>query len=294
MKKRIKQLMLHLLKKHALSRMPLSSELAKLGNYYHEYYYNVNHNPIENGEYWLLNMAAAQEADIIDVGAFIGEYSNYFLTHARQGRVIAVEPSIESYAALCSNLRSYICEANCAASRLLLFNCAASENDTDLEYFYSSTHPNGSTLNHAFANQPEFTSSNEFILRLVQAKSLDSIILASGLQMEAVALLKIDAEGHENAVLRGACNVLKTVGIVQIEYGMHNLSKRWLLKDIYCEYSSRFHIGRLYPSSIVISKDYDPKWEDFKGRNLVMLNKSSDAHPFAKSMLARKDSVFWL
>jgi FkbM family methyltransferase len=293
MKKSLKRLALNLIKKHALYRMPLSSELANISSYYQDYYANVNHNPIENGEYWLLDLVASQDGDIIDVGAFIGEYSKYFLARSHSGCVIAVEPSIESYSTLCDNLRAFMQDTSRQSPRLLPINCAASSQDGDLEYFYSSEHPNGSTLNHAFATQPEFVKKSEFSLRIAQARSLDNIITNSGLQLEAIALLKIDAEGHEVDVLKGACNLLKTVGIVQIEYGMHNLYKRWLLQDVYRELGSRFHIGRLYPKSILISSEYNPDWEDFKGRNLVLINKSQNAHPCAEFLLRNTNAICW-
>jgi FkbM family methyltransferase len=138
---------------------------------------------------------------VIDVGANIGTLS---VTAARavgpSGRVIAVEPHPASYRALCDNIRlnrvGYVTALNCALG-------AASAV--------------GSLSNSRADDQNRISLDGTVRIRI---DTLADLIGPEG----EVALLKVDVEGYELEVLRGAGNRLSRVRVIQFEYDEAHLS----------------------------------------------------------------------
>ena len=84
-----------------------------------------------------------------------------------------------------------------------------------------------------------------------------------------VALLKIDVEGAEMEVLEGFGHALQNVRCIQFEYGVPNISSRYLLKDLYCFLVEKgFEIGVVYPSGVRFS-NWHPRMERFLGNNYI-------------------------
>ena len=77
-----------------------------------------------------------------------------------------------------------------------------------------------------------------------------------------------------------------------MEYGHFNLLNDFPLKKIYKEYGKNFYIGRIsnIKPYIKISEKYNFHWDDFKGRNLVFINKDKKTHKTADLLL--KYSIF--
>ncbi len=138
-------------------------------------------------EYAILPNLIAAGDWVIDVGANVGHYTKRFseLVGAT-GRVIAFEPVPETFALLAANLQA-LSKAN-----VTLINAAASDKtdlvgmsvpafDTGLRNFY----------------QAHLSSSPDSGLRVLTL-SLRNLDINN-----KIALIKIDAEGHEAGVLRG-------------------------------------------------------------------------------------------
>jgi FkbM family methyltransferase len=85
-------------------------------------------------------------------------------------------------------------------------------------------------------------------------------------------ILKLDVEGHEVAVLRGAKQVLTSPGapaMIQIEYGDTYLPSHNTLKDVYeAVEAGGYHIGRLYPNHVDF-KPYEYQDDNFRMGNLI-------------------------
>jgi hypothetical protein len=88
----------------------------------------------------------------------------------------------------------------------------------------------------------------------------------------AIALVKIDTEGHDLAVLRGARDLLRgqRIGVVQFEYNCRWIYARSFLRDAFellepCGY----RIGKLTPRGIEFYPGWDPDLETFVEGNYV-------------------------
>jgi hypothetical protein len=68
---------------------------------------------------------------------------------------------------------------------------------------------------------------------VVRAETVDSVLASEGIGH--LTLLKIDAEGHEYAILRGASRALATgsIDVVQFEFNEMNVISRIFVRDFY-------------------------------------------------------------
>lgn len=129
----------------------------------------------------------------IDAGANIGLFA---VSAARkvgaEGRVVAIEPSPTVFRYLQRNVESNLLD-NVTAMRV-----AASDENREAAPFYAAPmdHFGMGALAPQFHHEP----------CVVKTRTLDDILTAS--KLRRVAVLKVDVEGHEAAVFRGAKELL--------------------------------------------------------------------------------------
>lgn len=132
---------------------------------------------------------------VVDVGANVGHYTHRFARLVGdRGRVIAFEPQPQSFELLTANLQAG------GLSNVTLFNAAASER-TALVHMTVPTFETG-LKNYYMArlSEDESNGAGTHVLSI----AIDALDLP-----QRVALIKIDAEGHEMAVLRGMQKLLR-------------------------------------------------------------------------------------
>lgn len=136
---------------------------------------------------------------VIDVGANFGLYTR-FLSEAvgENGNVYAFEPTFDMYRVLRNNAETL------PLLNTQVFQMACSESVAELN-FYIPRRPDGS-LNYYEASVEKETITGDFTVCRVPSTSLDRFAAAH--VMGEVSFLKIDVEGHEIAVLKGAREIL--------------------------------------------------------------------------------------
>lgn len=119
----------------------------------------------------------------IDVGANVGQYARRFAELVGpQGTVFAVEPMRETFRLLTSNVGDL--------PNIVLLNLAASDIPQDARMELPRF---GSGLSNYY--RASISSQGTYPVRAIPLDSL---------QLQKVSLIKIDAEGHDLAVLKGA------------------------------------------------------------------------------------------
>jgi len=143
----------------------------------------------------LLDIAGIRSAkDVVDVGANVGFFSLMAARRFPGARIVAIEPVPQLFDCLTHNLGD--------RSHTLLLNVAVSDSAETVQMSYS---PMDSEVS-------KVTSSGEVS---VEARTLDDVAQEYGL--ETVDLLKVDVEGFEAHVLRGARRVLENTRFILIE-----------------------------------------------------------------------------
>jgi len=158
-----------------------------------------------NGERLLLSKVAPEARYFVDVGANVGTWAKSFLeAMAPNGSGLLFEPSPDTANRVREVLRQY-------ASRVEVVEMAVGDASGEATFFAEPQFGECSSLVGGF-------SSPEARAIKVRITTLDREIEARAI--EHVDFLKVDAEGFDLRVLKGAKNALakERIGIVQFEY----------------------------------------------------------------------------
>ena len=146
-------------------------------------------------ETYCLNEINFKQGDtIIDCGANVGELIFSFQQNNIAINYIAFEPEPNSFNSLTNNIKQFENSIN--------HNIALSDTEGVVDFFIDSLGGNSSL--EYFGNDEKVT---------IQTKSLDAY------NFKNIKLLKLEAEGHEEEVLKGALKSLQHIEYISVDYG---------------------------------------------------------------------------
>ena len=154
-----------------------------------------------------------RKINIIDVGTFEGEYTKLFQKNFNCKKILCFEGNRKTYLNAKKKLKDY--------KNVKIFNYSISSKNK-YGYLYEYKKKSISSLQNLNANSPYYKQKNILIdltkvkRKKVKIRKLDSFIK----YIKKIDLLKIDVEGHELEVLKGAKKILKNTNILLIE--IHN------------------------------------------------------------------------
>jgi FkbM family methyltransferase len=221
----------------------------------------------ENGEKHLLEKLARtlpQGAVVFDVGAHTGLYS-MFLAGRRPDLIIhAFEPNPVTYAKLAANAEG------CFATHPFALG------DKDGEAMLHDSKPGGgSECASLIGDVKDESYAQEKQQKIsVEVKRLDRV--AEDVGCTRIDFLKIDAEGYDLMVLRGASHSIASdrIGIVQFEFGPSNVFSRTFMRDFYHQLPNH-SMHRIVQDGLVRLGDYHPlRCELFGLQNIVAVPKT--------------------
>jgi len=162
------------------------------------------------GEFLKLNKPWLKEAGVktvIDVGAHNGEFSSAAHSVLQQARIYAFEPLPEC----CEKIQKVLGKNGF----LKVFQVAIGDQRGSVQFWRSSFSKASSILRMSNLHQAAFPWSAENEAIEVPLRSLDDF--ADTLELRPKTLLKIDVQGFEDRVLRGAGRILNKVDLVLVE-----------------------------------------------------------------------------
>ncbi len=88
---------------------------------------------------------------------------------------------------------------------------------------------------------------------------------------ENIDFLKLDVEGHELEVLKGAKYLLENnkIKFIQFEFGGANIDSRTFFQDFYYLLSEKYHIYRILIDGLQKIDNYDERYEVFNSINYL-------------------------
>ena len=198
----------------------------------------------------------------LDVGGNLGNWSGELLGKIPSAKIIAFEPSKEAYRHLqqrFENNQSFHC-VNLALGK---------ENSVATLFADKSASGLGSLTKRRMKHfDIDFSYQEE-----IQLSTLDSWIQNVGLNTHA-NVLKIDVEGHELDVLKGASETLKKIEIVQFEFGGTNIDTQTYFQDYwYFFLEIGFDLYRLSPRGPLLIESYSENDETFRPTNYIAVKK---------------------
>jgi FkbM family methyltransferase len=195
-------------------------------------------------------------AILFDVGANIGNYARSLLEiFGSSARVWAFEPAEGAFSVLQLKLGGI---ANLNLRRLALGD------------------RNGTAVLHAPAKGSKLATLHDMHSRLqqrglhisveeqVELSTIDDFCRSEDL--ERIDFLKLDVEGHELSVLRGASEMIErdAIGAIQFEFGAANLDSRTYFRDFYLLLSPKYSLYRVLQDGLFPIDRYKETHEIFK------------------------------
>jgi FkbM family methyltransferase len=200
---------------------------------------------------------------IFDVGAHDGSYTALAMEiFGDRARIYDFEPSPMTFA----NLRSHIGER--PGIVLNNFGLGDQEGEATLSSSgYGSPASSMYTPSEALFGAPVVTEK-------CLIRSLDQFCDEE--QVRRIDLLKIDVEGNELNVLRGAARALEAgmVPLIQFEFGEAQVSSRTFFKDIYDTLKPGYRIYRILRAGLAPIDSYDESREVFRTTNYLAVSRS--------------------
>lgn len=174
---------------------------------------------------------------VLDVGANVGAWSAALLLATPSAQVYQFEPSAAAFAKLEGRF--------VGDDRAHQVHAALGQHIGSARLWADAP---GSGLGSLYNRRMDHFGINFTHFEEVPLQTLDSWRLSN--QVDP-SLLKLDVEGHELAVLRGASETLKSVCVVQFEFGGCNIDSRTFFQDYFYFFrEAGFRILRLGPKGL--------------------------------------------
>ena len=202
---------------------------------------------------------------IFDVGANVGKYSTALKKCMPTSKLYAFEPNPHAFEKLNKQgeQNGFKCfplgMSDISGSNEIYFD--KSEKHTELATFEKKV------LTDVFGREVESCDA--------RLTTLDSF--CSENSVNRIHFLKIDTEGHEFRVLKGAQKLLQNnlIDIIQFEFNDMNIYSRVFLKDFF-ELLDNYKLFRLDTKRLIDINKYSTELEIFRYQNIVAINRDLD------------------
>jgi FkbM family methyltransferase len=225
-------------------------------------------NPVsESGEKLFIHNVVAKmdEPVVLDIGANVGRYAVAVRSANPEAELYAFEPHPKTFKTLEDQAEQYCFNA--------IQSACGSEEGTITLYDYDEE---GSSHASAMQEVIEEIHEKEKISTDVPVTTVDGF--ADTHDLSCIDLLKIDTEGYEEEVLKGARSMINSssVRFVQLEFNEMNIKSRTFARDI-IDILDGYKIFRMLPDGLVHLGEYHPlKYEIFGFQNLIAINSSDE------------------
>ena len=199
----------------------------------------------------------------LDVGANVGKYSRAILDECPNAEIHLFEPHPHSIQNLVKNFSS--------DSNVLIHELALGSETTKQSLFFDEP---GSGLSSLYQRQnlPNGVALNKSVS--VNVSTVDIECQRLGLKP---SFIKIDTEGNELAVLKGAIDtILRFKPVIQFEFGGSSIDSRTFFVDYWDFFNTiGYSVYRITPSGTKLIAQYSERNEVFSHMNFIA--KKTDA-----------------
>lgn len=231
-----------------------------------------------SGEMWVLSEVVAGRCRqiaapiIFDVGANVGDYSLCLSGFLPTARIYSFEPAKSVFQQLTGNIA-----AARAHGQINPRNFGFSDSERTVEFYSYTVEGNeASVLSSIDQRRPtQVLDVQTQRSERIQVRTIDHFCEAEGI--DRIDFLKIDVEGHELSVLRGAKRMLTTgaISMIQFEFGPANIYSRTYFYDFWSLLSAAYEIYRIVPQGLAPINFYGEHNEIFLTTNYLALRKQT-------------------
>jgi FkbM family methyltransferase len=214
-----------------------------------------------NGELHLAQAALPHASVVFDVGANQGDWAAVAHAINPRAQVHCFEPSSFTFELLGRRLSS--------SPNVILSPFGLGECTEERELWVYAEGAVSNSLYHRVG-----TMAEQHGTEVVRMRTLDDYCAENG--VESIDFLKIDVEGHELSVFRGARRMFREsrIGLVQFEYNDTYIDARVQLKDVWQLMESTngdYAFFKIYPEGLRHIPRYEQRYETFRYSNWALL-----------------------
>jgi FkbM family methyltransferase len=221
----------------------------------------------DNGEGYFLSEHLAHEQaghkgttyTVFDVGAHNGKYCKLLMERLKKDklRIFAFEPDPGLFAELTGNT---------AGTAVQAVNKGLSDSRQTATLYTNFIGSGAYSLHYETGD-----ASSSVDVELV---TLDAFCGEQGIS--SIDFLKMDCEGHELSILKGAADMLAAGSIrsIQFEFSMFNVLSRTYFRDFWNLLHGNYNLFRLTRKGLVPIPEYNYDLEVFRGTNYIALLKA--------------------
>ena len=230
-----------------------------------------------SGEIWALSEVVAKRCKqvavpvVFDVGANVGDYSLFLRGFLPTARIYAFEPATSVFQQLKTNIAAR------GDDQIKPYNFGFSDSERTVEFYSYTVEGNeASVLSSIDQRLPtQVLDVQTKCSEQVQVRTIDQFCATEGI--DRIDFLKIDVEGHELSVLRGAQRMLTSgaVATIQFEFGPANIYSRTYFYDFWSLLSGAYDIYRIIPKGMAPLSYYGEHNEIFLTTNYLALQKQT-------------------
>ena len=252
-----------MLKNYLLKNMPWNATAFSLCQRYVDYFKNENNNNIlTNGEFHLMQRILPKCNIVFDVGAHVGKWTELALEIKPALNIHCFEPSQVTYKKLLG--KGFPTQVMCNNVGL----------SSSVEKRILHVFEDGSTINSLYKRHglEDLGLETQCCEEKIRLETLDAYCERH--RINKIDYLKVDVEGHELEVFKGASQMLKKgqICVIQFEYGGANIDSRVLLKDLFDLFQGYgYTLHKIYPKELRQKKRYDQQLENFQYQNWVAI-----------------------
>jgi FkbM family methyltransferase len=221
-----------------------------------------------SGEWYLVHkvlpaLINSKRPIFFDVGANIGNFSDLLLSHFPSATIYAFEPHPKNFSAL---------KGNRSSSNLKNYNLALGDARGEL-ILYDRTDHEGSEHASLYEAVISEIHKKDSVGLTVSVDTLDEF--SKNEKVTFIDFMKVDTEGNELAVLRGASNLLENSGIgcIHFEFNEMNVVSRVFFRD-FRKLLHNYDLYRLLPNDLLPLNDAPILTELFAFQNIIALPKN--------------------
>jgi FkbM family methyltransferase len=201
-----------------------------------------------------------------DVGANIGSYSLSLINHFPDSKIYSFEPNPNTF----KKIKKDTLQKNIKFHNIGLGSVPG--NNIIYDYKNSSGTEHASIYKEVF---PEIYNDDSIAGISFVSETIDVFCKLN--EINKIDFLKIDTEGSEFDVLKGASVMLanNNISIIQFEFNKMNVISRVFLRDYY-ELLKNYNIYRITSKKLIPMPTYETENEIFQYQNLLAINKIID------------------
>lgn len=209
----------------------------------------------------ILNKLIKNPSLVIDIGANIGDYAN---------EVLNVWPNVEIHLFEPSKTNYQILQQRFALPHVVINNKALS-NKSGTGYLYADKEGSGlASLGKRRLDHFEIEYKYKEEIEIITFENYFKYILSE----RSIDVIKLDVEGFEYDVLSGFGDALKSVKIIQFEFGGCNLDTKRTFQDFWYFFNDHgFSVNRVTPFGLQSLINYHEIDEYYSTTNFICIKK---------------------